>query len=379
MSHGSTQMIERKVSARIRARAQINRRRLLKLAGIATAALAAPSVLFRACAAELKPVTLTLDWIYQGPNAGFMVALDKGFYREAGLDVAMTPGKGSASTAQLIASKAAQFGFADGYVLGNSVARGMALKNIGGIYRRNPAGIMVLSDSDITTPKDLEGKTVGLTAGSAQFQQWPAFCKGAGVDASKVEVVNVDPAGVSAALISGKVPAIGGFVQGYVPSIEIRGKKEARVFYFADYGVTVVSNGIIVHDDLLKNDPELLRAFVTPTIKGFLYARKIPTRVLPSSRSIWKPSISGSPGARWNCPGRAGSHPTPTASRLGGAPMRIGPRLSTCSSSMAALRCRSILQPSIQMSLCRPVPNSCRRRRFNRRRHRTMHNSEPVV
>jgi NitT/TauT family transport system substrate-binding protein len=45
---------------------------------------------------------------------------------------------------------------------------------------------------------------------------------------------------------------------------------------FADYGVTAVSNGIIVHDDLLKNDPELLRAFVTPTIKGFLYARKNP-------------------------------------------------------------------------------------------------------
>jgi NitT/TauT family transport system substrate-binding protein len=269
-------MIERKVGARTGTCAQISRRRLLKFSGIATAALTAPSVLFRARAAELKPVTLTLDWIYQGPNAGFMVALDKGFYREAGLDVAMTPGKGSASTAQLIASKAAQFGFADGYVLGNSIARGMALKNIGGIYRRNPAGIMVLSDSDIKTPKDLEGKTVGLTAGSAQFQQWPAFCKGAGVDASKVEVVNVDPAGVSAALISGKVPAIGGFVQGYVPSIEIRGKKQARVFYFADYGVTAVSNGIIVHDDLLKNDPELLRAFVTPTIKGFLYARKNP-------------------------------------------------------------------------------------------------------
>jgi hypothetical protein len=161
-----SKMIERKINARTGARAQINRRRLLTVAGYAAGALVAPSVLFRARAAELKPVTLTLDWIYQGPNAGFMVALDRGFYREAGLDVAMTPGRGSASTAQLIASKAAQFGFSDGYVLGNSVARGMALKNIGGIYRRNPAGIMVLSDSDIKTPKDLEGKTVGLTAGS---------------------------------------------------------------------------------------------------------------------------------------------------------------------------------------------------------------------
>jgi len=260
-----------------RTRATLSRRRFIKNSALAAGALAVPAGPTRVRGqSPLKPVSLTLDWIYQGPNAGFIVALDKGYYRDAGLDVAMTPGKGSVSTAQLIGSKASQIGFADGYVLGNAVAKGMALKCVGGVYRRNPCGVMVLSDSDIKTPKDLEGKSIGITAGSAQFQQWPAFCKGAGVDPSKVEVVNVDPAGVAASLLSNKVPAIAGFVQGYVPAIEIRGKKEARVFYFADYGVTAVSNGIIVHQDLLKSEPELVRAFVTPTIKGFLYARKNP-------------------------------------------------------------------------------------------------------
>ena len=128
----------------------------------------------------------------------------------------------------------------------------------------------------ITTLKDLEGKTIAMTAGSAQFQQWPALVKGAGIDGSKIQVVNIDPAGVGPALINGQVPAIGGFAQGYVPAIEIRGKKEVRIFWFADYGVTVVSNGIIVHQDLLKSDPALVRAFVAPTIKGFLYGRQNP-------------------------------------------------------------------------------------------------------
>ena len=59
-----------------------------------------------------------------------------------------------------------------------------------------------------------------------------------------------------------------------MPAIEIRGKKQVRIFWFADYGVTVVSNGIIVHQDLLKSDPDLVRAFVPPTITGFLYARQ---------------------------------------------------------------------------------------------------------
>jgi NitT/TauT family transport system substrate-binding protein len=258
-------------------RSPLSRRRFLKRSALAAGTLALPLAPFRArAAAPLKQVSLMLDWIYQGPNAGFMLAREQGFYREAGLDVDITPGKGSGSTAQLVAAKAAQFGFCDGFVVGNSVAKGMGIKSIASIYRRNPAAIMVLADSAIQTPKDLAGKTVAITAGSAQFQQWFAFVKGAGVDASSINLVNIDPAGVGPALISGKADAIGGFAQGYVPGIEIRGKKAVRIFWFADAGVTVVSNGIIAHQDLLKSDPDLARAFVPPTIKGFLYGRQHP-------------------------------------------------------------------------------------------------------
>jgi NitT/TauT family transport system substrate-binding protein len=255
-------------------RAPISRRRFLKISTVAAGAL--PLAPFRARAAGLTPVTMTLDWVYQGPNDGFIIAQEKGFYREAGLDVAITSGKGSAATAQLVASKATQFGFCDGYVVGNGVAKGMGIKSIGSVYRRNPAAVMVLANSGIMTPKDLEGKSIAMTAGSAQFQQWPAFVKGANIDGSKIQVVNIDPAGVGPALINGQVPAIGGFAQGYVPAIESRGKKEVRIFWFADYGVNVVSNGITVHQDLLKSDPSLVRTFVMPTIKGFLYGRQNP-------------------------------------------------------------------------------------------------------
>jgi NitT/TauT family transport system substrate-binding protein len=257
-------------------RGSFSRRHLLKNSVLAAGALALPSLPRRVRAAALKPVSMTLDWIYQGPNVGFMVAKDKGFYRDAGLDVAITSGKGSGSTAQLVGSKATQFGFADGYVVGNGVAKGMAIKTVGSVFRKNPAAMIVFADSGIAAPKDLEGKSIAMTAGSGQFQQWPAFAKSAGIDLSKVQVVNIDATGVGPALISGKVAAIAGYAQGYVPTIEFRGKKPVRVFWYADYGVTVVSNGIIVHDDLLKSDPELVRAFVAPTIKGFLYGRQHP-------------------------------------------------------------------------------------------------------
>lgn len=223
-----------------------------------------------------RDVTMRLDWIYQGPNSGFMVAKEKGYYDEVGLNVDLGPGRGSGSTAQIVASKASMFGFADGYVVGNSVAKDMNLTMVASIYRRNPTAVAVLKESDIKTLKDLEGKTIGIPTGATQFQQWPAVVKGCNLDSSKITVANIDPAGIVPALVTGKVQAVAGYASGIVPGMEIRAKKEGRVFWYADCGVTAVSNGIIVHNDMLKENPELIRAFVKASISGFLYARQHP-------------------------------------------------------------------------------------------------------
>ena len=229
--------------------------RAVAIAGVTIASLqGAPAQ------AQKRDVSFRLDWIYQGPNAGFMVAKDKGFYDEAGLNVDMGPGKGSGSTAQLIASKTSQFGFADGFVVGAGVAKGMELAMVGAIYRRNPTAAIVLEESGIKTAKDLEGKSIGIAPGGTQFQQWPAFVKGCKLDEDKIKVINVDPAGTVPALVAGKVQAVASYAQGAVPGIEIRSKKKTTSFYYADCGVTAVSNGIIVHKDLLKrsrSDPDL--------------------------------------------------------------------------------------------------------------------------
>ena len=250
----------------------ITRRNVLGAGAVSLAALSFPAIVRAQSLKSLKPVSLQADWVYGGPNAGLVVAKEKGFFADAGLDVTINQGKGSGSTAQIVASKAVQFGFADGFVVGNSVSKGMKLKMVAGVYRRNPCAALVLEESDIKSPKDLEGKTVGIATGSAQFQQWPAFMKGAGLEPSKVRVINVDGAGAGPALISGQVAAIAGFAQGYIPSIEIRGKKKVRAFWYADEGVTAMSNGIIVHQDLLA-EPDLIRSMVRATMKGFIYGR----------------------------------------------------------------------------------------------------------
>ena len=263
-----------------------SRRRFLRNAGLMAGLAAVPLARPNVARAQLRTVTMRLDWLFQGPNDGFMVAQDKGFYREVGLNVDVGPGKGSGSTAQLVASKATQFGFSDGFVVGLSVSKGMNIRTVAAIYRRNPTAVLVLEDSDIKTPKDLEGKSIGIPTGGTQFQQWPAFVKGCKLDASKIKVANVDPAGAPPALITGQFPAIAGYAQGQAPSVEIRGNKKTRIFCYADCGVTAVSNGIVVHNDLIKEDPEMIRAFVAASLKGFLYGRQHPDEMVAIVRKF---------------------------------------------------------------------------------------------
>lgn len=225
---------------------------------------------------DMTKVTLQLDWVLAGPNSGFMVALDKDFYAEEGLDVAITQGKGSGNTAQLVGSGAADFGFSDGYVVGNSVSKGVDIRMVASIYRRNPTAMIVLASSGIETPADIEGKTLALPAGSAQFQQFPAFAEGCGFDADKVRKVNVDNVAEEAALLSGQVDGMAGYAQGSIPALEIVGEAETRLFWFADCGVDTLSNGIIVHNDMIEDRPELIAPFVRASIRGFLYARQNP-------------------------------------------------------------------------------------------------------
>lgn len=251
------------------------RRGLFKTGAAATVALSLPAIVRAQSTKSLRPVSLQADWIYGGPNAGFLVAKEHGFYAAEGLDVTINQGKGSGSTAQIVAAKAAQFGFADGYVIANAASKGAALKMVAGIFRRNPAAVIALADSDIKRPKDLEGKMIGITTGSAQFQEFPAFMKGSKIDAAKVRIVNVDAAGAGPALINGRVAAIGGFAQGYVPAIEFRGKKKTRVFWYSDAGVVCMSNGLIVHPDTLS-ERDVIRAMVRASVKGFLYGRAHP-------------------------------------------------------------------------------------------------------
>lgn len=126
------------------------------------------SISFFAAPASAQDVKLLLDWVPTGDYAAYYAALDRGFYKEAGLNVTIERGFGSSDTVTKIATGVAPFGVADiAAVMTGRVRSQTPVKAIASIFTRPPHSVFVLADSGIKTFKDLEGKSLAGAPGSS--------------------------------------------------------------------------------------------------------------------------------------------------------------------------------------------------------------------
>lgn len=239
---------------------------LMGLTGCTTASKQSPK--------EKKAVTLMLNWIPYGEHAPFYYGLEKGYFAEEGIDLTIQAGGGSGKTVQAVGAKQVQFGWADVPALINGISNGIPVKSVGSFLQTGPGSVEFFADKGFKTPADLKGKSIGTTAGDAVSQTFNAFLAANNLTQSDVNIVNMDAAGKIAALSEGKVDAILGFFHDQAPTISNSTGKQVNAMKYADFGVNVLSNGIIVNTDTLKSDPELVKAFLRASVKSWENAAK---------------------------------------------------------------------------------------------------------
>src|SRR5207237_3933352 len=115
---------------------------------------------------EKTNVVLRLGWLARGYDAPYYLALARGYYDEAGLNVEIKEGQGSGPTLNLVAGGQEQFGMVDGAVLLIGAGKGLPGRMVAGVMQRSPAALMVHADSGIDKPRDLAGKSAGMVPGA---------------------------------------------------------------------------------------------------------------------------------------------------------------------------------------------------------------------
>lgn len=227
----------------------------------------------RARAQGLTRIKLVLNWRWQGPQGLFFLAEERGYFREAGIDIAIDQGDGSAAAVTKVASGAYDAGFGDINAAIVLAAQRPADAPLGVymMFNRPPYTIAVKADGPIRTPKDLEGRTIGGPANDGALRLFPAFARLAGIDAAKVNVVNMTPSLREQMLNRGQVDGVFGFVNTIRFSARLVGIDADTAFRwinYGDFGMDLYSNAVVVSRALVRDNPAAVAGLVRAINRG---------------------------------------------------------------------------------------------------------------
>ncbi|WP_225765886.1 ABC transporter substrate-binding protein [Inquilinus sp. Marseille-Q2685] len=239
--------------------------------------LVALGVLLAAGSAQAADkVVLMLNWYVYGEHTPFFYGKAKGFYAEQGIDLEIQEGRGSAMTAQAVAAGTVGFGYFDVPTMIKAAAKGAPLVSVGVLLQKSPMSVMGFTDKNIRKPEDIKGKTVATTPGDSLSQIWPFFLQKTGLSESDFRTVSGDAQTKLNAVINGQADLLLGYAMDQSMKIKDATGKDVTPILFADYGVNMVSSGIVVQKELLTENPDLIRRFMAATTQAVEAAEKAP-------------------------------------------------------------------------------------------------------
>ena len=228
-----------------------------------------------------EDVTLQLKWVTQAQFAGYYVALDKGFYKEEGLDVTIKPGGPDIAPAQVIAGGGADVVLDWMPSALASREKGLALVNIAQPFKSSGMMLTCRKDAGISSPADFAGKTLGVWfyGNEYPFLSWMSKL-GLATDGSDGGVTvlkqgfNVDP------ILQGQAACVSTMTYNEYWQIIDAGltPDDLVVFKYEDQGVATLEDGMYVLEDNLK-DPafeDRMVRFVRASMKGWKWAEENP-------------------------------------------------------------------------------------------------------
>jgi NitT/TauT family transport system substrate-binding protein len=248
----------------------MQRRSIIRAAGAAGLFAAAP---FIRAQGALQKFKFNLGWKVEASGAGFLLALQRGYYKDAGLDVTIDTGNGSAAAISLVGGGAYDAASADlsTMIEFNAANPQAGLKAVAIQYDLNPNSVMVRKDGPIKKPADLAGKNILGQPFNASRKLFPVFAKAQGFDPSGIKWENVAPDIGDTLFAKGDFDAAAYFFFTGLLNLKARGisPEQLTVFRFSEFGMKSYGNGIVANPKAMAS-ADTMSAFVKASTQGWL-------------------------------------------------------------------------------------------------------------
>ena len=236
-----------------------------------TLVLVAFAVLLLPCqrAGAADKLTVILDWFVNPDHAPLYVALEKGFFKDRGLEVELIAPSNPSDPAKLVAAGKADIAVSYQHQHQMQVDQGLPLVRIATLIATPLNSLVVLADGPIKNIADLKGKTIGYSVGGFETVLLKVMLARAGLTLDDVKLVNVNFS-LSPALFTGQADAtIGAFRNFELNQMDIE-KRPGRAFLVEEHGVPSYDELILVAGSKNLADPRL-RRFVDALEEGVQY------------------------------------------------------------------------------------------------------------
>ena len=226
-------------------------------------------------------IQFALDWKFEGPSAPYFLAIDNGHFTNAGLEVEISPGKGSLDAIPKVATGAFPVGFADINSLIKFLDQnpGAPVTAVMMVYDKPPFAVVGRKSLGISGPGDLEGSVLGAPPPDGAWAQFPSFAKANNIDIGKIKVEPVGFPTREPMLAEGKVDSVTGFsFSSYLNLVRLGvPEDDISTILMADHGLRLYGNAVIVNTDFAAANSDMVKAFLGAVAAGWKDAIADPT------------------------------------------------------------------------------------------------------
>jgi NitT/TauT family transport system substrate-binding protein len=218
-----------------------------------------------------RRIKVMMDWYpYAEAYASFLVAREKGYFLDEGLQVELVPGAGSTVSTKLVANKESDFGVADATTTLIARTKGAPLIVLAAVNQSTPVGVFFLKGTKVAGPRDLVGKKVSSDMKSKKHNQFLGFLRMNDIDPKQITFIPVTGGAEPIAMVNGQADVCLGVFCNTSAKLKRLGQ-DFNVMLFKDNGLHIYDYTIITHEDMVRKNPEVVRGFMRAYVKGLRY------------------------------------------------------------------------------------------------------------
>jgi NitT/TauT family transport system substrate-binding protein len=254
------------------------RRSFLATGAATLAAATIPPARALAAGGPPRTVSVRFNWTMKGEFAPFVVAREKGFYREAGIDAQLNPGTSGTQAATSVAVGHDEFGYIPSIQVIEGITKAqMPIRAVAACGSYTGMCWAARADVPLNGPRSLEGRRVSISPSSTFFQVWEAFAKKFGIDTSKVEVISADPSARIGLFLAKRVDVMADiFVANDYVILESKIPERLNLWRLSQVDFDPLGYLLVTSTSLIERDPTLVKAFTAATLRGVQYTHDHP-------------------------------------------------------------------------------------------------------